>query len=133
MAKSVLENHDINCSLADENANLYGGGPLAMPIRLLVAEGQVEQAGQILDNVRQPLPDDFDTGSASFDTPKDVNQEILSEIGKLRQTSQWTALCVIVILLITVYLLSELPRRGSSPWTDVGQAMRREPHVGPGH
>jgi hypothetical protein len=67
MAKSVLENHNIICSLADENSNLYGGGPLAMPIRLLVAEVQIEQAAQILDNVRQPLPDDFDPGSASLE------------------------------------------------------------------
>ena len=38
IAKSLLDNHDIFCRLADENVNLYGGGPLAMPIRLLVAE-----------------------------------------------------------------------------------------------
>jgi hypothetical protein len=38
MAKSLLDSHDIFCRLADENVNLYGGGPLAMPIRLLVAE-----------------------------------------------------------------------------------------------
>jgi tetratricopeptide (TPR) repeat protein len=125
MAKSLLENYKIICSLADENSNLYGGGPLAMPIRLLVDEEQVEQANQILDNVQQPLPDDFDPGPDKLDAPKDPNQEILSEIGKLRQTSQFIALGVIVILLMTVYILSELPRHGSSPWTEVGQATRR--------
>jgi hypothetical protein len=36
IAKSLLDNHDIFCRLADEKANLYGGGPMAMPIRLLV-------------------------------------------------------------------------------------------------
>jgi hypothetical protein len=48
IAKSVLDDRKILCSLADENVNLYGGGPLAMPIRLLVAEGQAEEAARIL-------------------------------------------------------------------------------------
>ena len=49
MAKSLLDSHDIFCRLADENVNLYGGGPLAMPIRLLVAEDEVQEAA------RQPI------------------------------------------------------------------------------
>jgi hypothetical protein len=60
MAKSLLDDQKIVCSLADENSNLYGGGPLAMPIRLLVAEEQVEQARHVLDDARPLLPDDFD-------------------------------------------------------------------------
>jgi hypothetical protein len=47
LAKSLLDDHKIFCSLADENVNLYGGGPLAMPIRLLVAEDQAEEAARI--------------------------------------------------------------------------------------
>ena len=38
IAKSRLDYHKIFCALADENVNLYGGGPMAMPIRLLVVE-----------------------------------------------------------------------------------------------
>jgi hypothetical protein len=49
LAKSVLDDHNITSSLADENAYLYGGAPLAMPVRLLVAEDQVEEASRILD------------------------------------------------------------------------------------
>lgn len=48
LAKSLLDDHDIVCSLADENAYLYGGAPLAMPVRLLVAEDQAEKAARIL-------------------------------------------------------------------------------------
>jgi hypothetical protein len=44
LAKSILDNYDIFCALAHENANLYGGGPLAMPIRLLVDEDQTGRA-----------------------------------------------------------------------------------------
>jgi len=48
IAQSLLDDHKIFCSLADENVNLYGGGPLAMPIRLLVGEDQAEEAARIL-------------------------------------------------------------------------------------
>lgn len=125
MAKSLLDDQKIVCSLADENSNLYGGGPLAMPIRLLVVEEQVEQARHILDDAREPLPDDFDPGGGSLEIPEDVNQQILSELGKVRRANQWIALGVIVTLVITVYLLSELPSRVTSPWIEVSRALRR--------
>jgi hypothetical protein len=60
LAKSLLDEHKIFCSLADENANLYGGGPLAMPIRLLVADEQAEEASRILETKGPELPEDFD-------------------------------------------------------------------------
>ena len=40
VAKSVLDDHGISCSLADEAAHLYGGAPQAMPVRLLVRDDQ---------------------------------------------------------------------------------------------
>ncbi len=36
--KTLLDSNEIFCTIADQNANLYGGGPFAMPVRLLVAE-----------------------------------------------------------------------------------------------
>src|SRR5436190_3843035 len=63
IAKSVLDDHKIFCSLADENVNLYGGGPLAMPIRLLVAEDQAEEAVRLLETKAPELPADFDPGT----------------------------------------------------------------------
>lgn len=125
MAKSLLDDHKIVCSLADENSNLYGGGPLAMPIRLLVAEEQVEQAGHILDDARQPLPDDFDPGHNPPNKTEDINPQVLPELEKLRHTNQWIAGMVVVLLVITIYLVSELPRRTFSPWSNVPQAMRQ--------
>jgi hypothetical protein len=50
LAKSLLDDHNILCSLADENSYLYGGAPLAMPVRLMVAEDQAEEANRILEN-----------------------------------------------------------------------------------
>jgi hypothetical protein len=50
LAKSLLDDHEIVCSLADENSYLYGGAPFAMPVRLMVAEDQLEEAARILKN-----------------------------------------------------------------------------------
>lgn len=50
LAKSLLDDHNILCSLADENAYLYGGAPLAMPVRIVVADEQAEEAGRVLKN-----------------------------------------------------------------------------------
>jgi hypothetical protein len=50
LAKSLLDDYNIFCTLADENVNLYGGGPLAMPIRLLVADEQADEANHILEH-----------------------------------------------------------------------------------
>ena len=56
--KSLLDDHGIACSVADENAHLYGGGPLAMPIRLLVDEKHAAEATRILGtNVERPIED----------------------------------------------------------------------------
>ena len=49
LAKSLLDSRQVFCCIADENANLYGGGPLAMPVRLLVAEDQADEANWILE------------------------------------------------------------------------------------
>jgi hypothetical protein len=48
LAKSLLNDYEILCALADEDTNRYSGAPFAVPIRLLVHEDQVEQATRIL-------------------------------------------------------------------------------------
>jgi tetratricopeptide (TPR) repeat protein len=126
MAKSLLESHQIVCSLADENSNLYAGtGQIAIPIRLLVAEEQAEQARHIIDDPQPPLPDDFDPGQSAPDIAVDANQKIVSELRKLRRTNGWIALGVTIVFLLTVYLISELPRRSTTPWTEINRAMNR--------
>jgi tetratricopeptide (TPR) repeat protein len=126
MAKSLLDGHKILCSLADENVNLYGGGPLAMPIRLMVAEDQAEEAARILETKGPELADDFDPGPAIEAQKKeeDIDEQILSEVRGLHHTNQWILLISIIILLIAVYLVFEIPRH-TNPWSPVYQAVRR--------
>jgi hypothetical protein len=54
--KALLDSNEIFCAIADQNANLYGGGPFAMPVRLMVAEEQAEEADRILKNSDQVSP-----------------------------------------------------------------------------
>jgi tetratricopeptide (TPR) repeat protein len=126
IAKSRLDDHKIFCSLADENANLYGGGPLAMPIRLLVAEDQAEEAARILKTKGPELSEDFDPGTADEEpnAKGDINQQILSEVRRLHHISLWMLLLAVSVLVIAVCLLFEIPRH-TSPWSRVQQAVRQ--------
>src|SRR5438105_15563535 len=74
--KTLLDSSDIFCALADQNANLYGGGPFAMPVRLLVAEEQAEEADRLLKNNDQLSPEEQ---ASTF--PTEPAEEEMSEEG----------------------------------------------------
>ncbi len=82
MAKSMLETNDIPCTLADENANAYGGAPLAMPVRLLVSEDQVDEARRILENAEKAASSDVVEKEVSME---ETTAGILDELRKLRR------------------------------------------------
>jgi tetratricopeptide (TPR) repeat protein len=126
LAKTLLDDRGIPCRLADEGSHLYGGAPLAMPIRILVPEERLEEASRVLDDAAKSLPDDFEPAGAAniSSTPVDIDRQLLSEVRELRQRSWWNTLLAGVLLILTVYLISELPRRIASPWTEVSRAMR---------
>ena len=91
LAKSLLDDHNILCSLADENAYLYGGAPLAMPVRILVADEQAGLAAHILRSA--------ETGASTFDSPSD------NEVRPLRQQSPatnnpWEILALASLLVV---------------------------------
>ena len=48
LAKSLLDNYGIVSAVIHENASLYVWPPMAMPIRLIVADDQAEDANRIL-------------------------------------------------------------------------------------
>ena len=126
MAKSLLDSHDIFCRLADENVNLYGGGPLAMPIRLLVAEDQAEEAARVLDAKGPDLPGDFDPGNpVEIQIRKEnANEKILSELRGLHHGNQWLVVIVVTILAILLYIAFGTPREVDT-WSRVQQAIKR--------
>ena len=126
VAKSLLDSHDVFCRLADENVNLYGGGPMAMPIRLLVAEDQAQEAIQILETKGLELPQDFDPGTPAEipNKTESSNEQILTELRRLQHVNQWTLVIGITLLAIVIYLALEIPRH-TSPWSRVQEAVRR--------
>src|SRR6266581_6176243 len=94
MAKSLLDDHKIFCSLADENVNLYGGAPFAMPIRLLVDEDQAELALRILDGDVE--------GVAELETsPRNDTWPAGSEIpGEVEKNNPWELLTIAMFFLL---------------------------------
>ena len=126
IAKSFLDGHDIFCRLADENVNLYGGGPLAMPIRLLVTEDQAEEAARILEAKGPELPADFDPGTPVDMAARkdDANEKILSELRGLYHGNQWLVVIGVTGLAILLYLAFRTPRSVDT-WSSVQQAIQR--------
>jgi tetratricopeptide (TPR) repeat protein len=109
-----------------------GGGPLAMPIRLLVAEDQAEEAERILKTKGPELPENFDVGTnPEFVKPAapDSKEQILRELRKLHNTAQWILLMGLVVLVLAVDLVYEIPR-SRSLWTSVNDAMHRYDYQG---
>jgi hypothetical protein len=126
MAKSLLDSQDIFCRLADENVNLYGGGPLAMPIRLVVAEDQAQEAIRVLETKGPELPADFDpaTPVGVQGRREDATEKILPELNRLREGIQWLVVISVTVLAILLYLVFGIPR-DTDTWSRVEQAIRR--------
>ena len=99
---------------------------MAMPIRLLVAEDQAQEAARILETKAPELPDDFDFGSPiEMQTRnQDTTEQILSQLRGLRYANQWMTVVGIIVLTLVIYLAFEIPRH-TNPWSRVQQAVRR--------
>jgi hypothetical protein len=77
LAKSLLDDHEIFCVLADEDTNRYSGAPFAVPIRLRVHEDRADQAIRILSGDLE--------GAAEIDegldaTPLATDSEIVDNV-----------------------------------------------------
>ena len=100
LAKSLLDDHGIVSSLADENSYLYGGAYLAMPVRLLVAEEQLEEAARILSDP----PDGLKVEPA-------VEKEIAEAVSRLRHKEEqssdnpWQLLALALLVAIPGVML----------------------------
>ena len=117
LAKSLLDDHGIVCSLADENSWLYGGAPIAMPVRLLVAEDQAEEASRI-------LKDPPDGTNAVLDPAEEAaaisaGDAAEAELGE-RPNNPWEFLALALLVAIpgVVLLLQKQKLIMAVPWRD---------------
>jgi hypothetical protein len=122
LAKSLLDDHGIDSSLADENSYLYGGAPFAMPVRLMVAKEQLEEAARILEDP----PDGLNVAPALQRQIAQVGSQLTSEQEET-DNNPWQLLVIALLAAIPgVMLLAQKrdlllvsdPRRGRY-WTSV--------------
>ena len=111
IAKSILDEHNIICSLADENANVYGGAPFAMPVRLMVSEKQADEALRILETMAQQHSDQIER----LDIPKQESSttnelaDMVAEVKKLRSRIETNTVFVVLLFVgLVFYFLIQL-------------------------
>lgn len=117
LAKSVLEEHNIRCVLADEGAHLMSGAQFAVPVRLLVPAEQAEQAARILEDGGKELPD------------AEVDAVLTSEPFGSRRDNPWELLAIALLVAIPGVILlfqgSELVSLAPRGMTLMHQAIYR--------
>jgi tetratricopeptide (TPR) repeat protein len=128
MAKSVLDDHGISCSLADEGSHLYGGAPDAMPVRILVHEDQAEEARRILDAPGPALPENFDVMTATQPAEDKPAPDVAAELRSLQRTVRRLVVISTVLFFLlwcfVAYLLTERPTYVQRLWRNLSLAMR---------
>lgn len=100
LAKSLLDDRGIVCALADENAYLYGGAPLAMPVRIVVAEEQAEEAARILDSG----PNELGINVTGEEKPTEVESSAVFP-GQKARNNPWEFLALAFLVSIPGVLL----------------------------
>jgi tetratricopeptide (TPR) repeat protein len=127
VAKSVLDDHGISSSLADEASHLYGGAPSAMPVRLLVREDQVDEALRILDTPGPELPEDFDVMENPEQPAASTAPDVALELRNLQQTVRRIVVVSTVLFFLLwcfiAYLLTERPSYEGRLWSKMTDAL----------
>jgi tetratricopeptide (TPR) repeat protein len=127
IAKSVLDDHGISSSLADEATHLYAGAPGAIPVRLLVREDQAEDALRILDAPGPALPDDFEPATDEEpveEKPPEVAVELRNLQRTVRRLVVVSAVLFFVLFCFVAYLLTERPTYVDRLWRNFSLALR---------
>src|SRR6266404_2691093 len=129
IAKSVLDDHGISSSLADEASHLYGGAPGAIPVRLLVREDQVDEALRILDAPGPGLPEDFEPASDEELAEEKPAPDVAVELRSLQRTVRRLVIVSTVLFFLlfcfVAYLLTERPTYVDRLWRNISLATRQ--------
>ena len=113
LAKSLLEDHGIECQLADEASHDLSGAAVAVPVRLLVREEQAEEALRILDHPGPGLPEDFDPGANQEEPAPENPSDAATQLYQLQRTVRRLVVASTVLFFLlwcfVAYLLTERP------------------------
>jgi len=127
IAKSVLDDRGISCSLADEDSHLYGGAPQAMPVRLLVREDQAEEALRILNAPGPVLPENFDVMTGVEPAEEKPAPDVTVELRNLQRTVRRLVVVSTVLFFLlwcfVAYLLTERPNYVERLWRNFSSAL----------
>src|SRR5437016_11482198 len=86
LAKSVLDNYEIDCTLLDENASRYNtGAQFAVPIRLVIGDDEATRAIYILNG-------DFEK-AAELETAKENDQALPAAAPRLKRQTEIPGNC----------------------------------------
>jgi tetratricopeptide (TPR) repeat protein len=101
-----------SCTLADENANVYGGAPFAMPVRLLVSEDQVDEAKKVFQDAEKLARSDAtERGLSMEETVADISDELKKLRSKVETN---TTLVVLLFAGLAFYIFIEM-KSSSAP------------------
>jgi hypothetical protein len=117
LAKSVLDNYDVPCALLDENANLYGRAPFAMPVRLVALEDRAEWAAYVLSG-------DFEAAAKIEEIAAEMTPPAVEAASqKLVKDNPWELLMIAFYFFLPgiCFLHTEYPAKLS-----YNRAVRRE-------
>jgi putative signal transducing protein len=109
LAKTFLEDHNISCALLDQNAHLYAFAYLAIPVRLVVSDAQLERAARVLSHSQRLLVLDQEGSSpVPFDEREiaDLDEKTIAETeqeesgGTSASNNPWEILAIGYLFLV---------------------------------
>ena len=129
LAKSLLNDRGIECELADEASHELSGAAVAVPVRLLVKEEQLQEALRILKNPGPGLPDDFDPTAIpeapATETPTDAAPQLQQLQRTVRRITVVSTVLFFLQWCFIAYLLTDRPDYIGRLYRAMATASRR--------